>query len=73
MGHGGPEGLGLPRFGGRIESDNLPALLRPELLPALETLVLRVRPKGLRLFGSWARGTASRRSAIDLLVATPHH
>ena len=64
---------GLPRFGGRIESDNLPALLRPELLPALETLVLRVRPKGLWLFGSWARGTASRRSDIDLLVMGLEH
>ena len=44
---------GLPGFGGRIQIDNLPSQLRPELLPALETLVLRVRPKGLWLFGSW--------------------
>ena len=41
---------GLPGFDGRIQTDNLPALLRPELLPALETLVLRVRPKGLWLY-----------------------
>ena len=64
---------GLPGFGGRIQSDNLPSQLRPELLPALETLVLRVRPKGLWLFGSWARGTASRRSDIDLLVMGLEH
>ena len=64
---------GLPGFGGRIQSDNLPSQLGPELLPALETLVLRVRPKGLWLFGSWARGTASRRSDIDLLVMGLEH
>jgi predicted nucleotidyltransferase len=38
------------------------------LLPALELLVERHRPEGLWLFGSWARGSASRRSDVDLLV-----
>ncbi|MEB3354870.1 MAG: nucleotidyltransferase domain-containing protein [Cyanobacteriota bacterium] len=58
----------LPSFRGSIQADNLPPPLRPELLPALETLVQQVRPQGLWLFGSWARGTASRRSDVDLLV-----
>ena len=58
----------LPRFHGKVLADHLPPLLRPELLPALDTLVQQVRPDGLWLFGSWARGTASRRSDIDLLV-----
>ena len=53
---------------GGIQSANLPEGLRSELLPALETLVRQVRPEGLWLFGSWARGTASRRSDVDLLV-----
>ena len=51
----------------------MPPLLRPELLPALETLVLQIRPQGLWLFGSWARGTASRRSDVDLLVMGLEH
>lgn len=51
-----------------IQVDNLPEALRHQLLPALETLVQRVQPEGLWLFGSWARGTASRRSDVDLLV-----
>ena len=37
-------------------------------MPALERLVRQVQPQGLWLFGSWARGTASRRSDVDLLV-----
>lgn len=41
-----------------IQVDNLPDALRHELLPALETLVRRVQPEGLWLFGSWARGAA---------------
>ena len=28
----------------------------------------RLHPEGLWLFGSWARGSASRRSDVDLLV-----
>jgi predicted nucleotidyltransferase len=51
-----------------IAAANLPADLRAELLPALETLVARYPLEGLWLFGSWARGTASRRSDVDLLV-----
>ena len=52
----------------RIQVANLPLPLRTELLPALETLVKQVQPQGLWLFGSWARGTASRCSDVDLLV-----
>lgn len=59
----------MPLILGRsLLSDNLPEPLRAELLPALESLVNRVQPQGLWLFGSWARGTASRRSDVDLLV-----
>jgi predicted nucleotidyltransferase len=47
---------------------NLPQALRADLLPALEELVARHHPEGLWLFGSWARGSASRRSDVDLLV-----
>lgn len=47
---------------GALQPANLPLALRAELLPALETLVQRHQPEGLWLFGSWARGTASRRS-----------
>jgi len=56
-----------------IQVDNLPEALRHQLLPALETLVQRVQPEGLWLFGSWARGTASRRSDVDLLVVDLEH
>ncbi len=56
-----------------IQVDNLPEALRHQLLPALETLVHRVQPEGLWLFGSWARGTASRRSDVDLLVMGLEH
>jgi len=52
----------------RLRSRHLPLPLRAELLPALEILVERLRPEGLWLFGSWARGTATRRSDVDLLV-----
>ena len=51
-----------------IEAANLPQALRAELVPALEELVARHHPEGLWLFGSWARGSASRRSDVDLLV-----
>lgn len=44
----GPVSDGLPSLRGSIQADNLPPLLRPELLPALETLVQQVRPQGLR-------------------------
>jgi hypothetical protein len=53
---------------GLILADHLPEALRADLVPALECLVRQVRPQGLWLFGSWARGTASRRSDVDLLV-----
>ena len=56
-----------------IQVDNLPETLREQLLPALESLVQQVEPKGLWLFGSWARGTASRRSDVDLLVMGLEH
>lgn len=67
------EALGLdvdrpPVAPGAIEAANLPQALRPELLPALEVLVARHHPEGIWLFGSWARGSASRRSDVDLLV-----
>jgi predicted nucleotidyltransferase len=64
-----------------IQADNLPEALRHQLVPALETLVQRVQPEGLWLYscgeacgyGSWARGTASRRSDVDLLVMGLEH
>lgn len=49
--------------------ENLPAELRPALAPVLESLVDQLRPQGLWLFGSWARGRQSRQSDIDLLIA----
>jgi len=53
---------------GTLQAANLPQVLRADLLPALEELVERHHPEGLWLFGSWARGSASRRSDVDLLV-----
>ena len=53
---------------GAIQAANLPSGLRAELVPSLEVLVRRLQPEGLWLFGSWARGSASRRSDVDLLV-----
>ena len=53
---------------GAIQAANLPLPLRGELVPSLEVLVRRLQPEGLWLFGSWARGSASRRSDVDLLV-----
>jgi hypothetical protein len=53
---------------GSLQAANLPQALRAELLPALQELVARHHPEGLWLFGSWARGSASRRSDVDLLV-----
>ena len=53
---------------GAIQAANLPSALRAELVPNLEGLVRRLQPEGLWLFGSWARGSASRRSDVDLLV-----
>lgn len=53
---------------GSLQAANLPQALRAELLPALEELMVRHHPEGLWLFGSWARGSASRRSDVDLLV-----
>ena len=48
--------------------DNLPEALRPDLAPVLERLVAQLQPEGLWLFGSWARGSQSARSDIDLLI-----
>ena len=48
--------------------NNLPEELRPELTPVLERVVAEVEPQGLWLFGSWARGSQSARSDIDLLI-----
>ena len=53
---------------GVIRAANLPFPLRAGLLPSLEVLMRRLHPEGLWLFGSWARGSASRRSDVDLLV-----
>jgi predicted nucleotidyltransferase len=53
---------------GSLLAANLPQALRAELVPALEELVARHHPEGLWLFGSWARGSASRRSDVDPLV-----
>ena len=53
---------------GALQAANLPSALRAELVPNLEVLVRRLQPEGLWLFGSWARGNASRRSDVDLLV-----
>lgn len=61
-----PDPLPLPI--GILQAANLPEVLRADLLPALERLVARHHPEGLWLFGSWARGSASRRSDVDLLV-----
>lgn len=61
-----PDPLPLPI--GILQTANLPQALRAELVPALEELVARHHPEGLWLFGSWARGSASRRSDVDLLV-----
>ena len=47
---------------------NLPEQLRPAMVPVLERLVSRLHPKGIWLFGSWARGSQSRRSDINLLI-----
>jgi predicted nucleotidyltransferase len=58
----------LPLALGTLQAANLPQVLRADLLPALERLVARHHPEGLWLFGSWARGSASRRSDVDLLV-----
>jgi predicted nucleotidyltransferase len=61
-----PDPLLLPI--GSLLAAKLPQALRADLLPALERLVTRHHPEGLWLFGSWARGSASRRSDVDLLV-----
>jgi hypothetical protein len=62
--------------GSTLLSGNLPAALREELEPALRSLMNHCQPQGLWLYscgeasgsGSWARGTATRRSDVDLLV-----
>jgi predicted nucleotidyltransferase len=61
-----PDPLPLPI--GSLLAAKLPEALRADLLPALERLVGRHHPEGLWLFGSWARGSASRCSDVDLLV-----
>jgi len=51
-----------------ILSHLLPEPLRDDLTPVLHRLEEQLRPRGLWLFGSWARGQQSRRSDIDLLI-----
>jgi hypothetical protein len=48
--------------------DNLPEELRPALVPVLERLVAQLQPQVLWLFGSWAQGSQSAGSDIDLLI-----
>jgi len=48
--------------------DNLPEEIRPTLTPVLERVVALLQPQGLWLFGSWARGSQSAHSDIDLLI-----
>lgn len=48
---------------------NLPIECRGELAPVLERLEQQLNPSGLWLFGSWARGSQSRHSDIDILIA----
>ena len=48
--------------------DNLPVSLFSSLEPVLQRLVVELQPEGLWLFGSWARGSQSARSDIDLLI-----
>jgi predicted nucleotidyltransferase len=51
-----------------ILSHHLPEPLRADLTPVLQRLEEQLHPRGLWLFGSWARGQQSRRSEIDLLI-----
>jgi predicted nucleotidyltransferase len=51
-----------------ILSHLLPEPLRADLTPVLHRLEEQLQPRGLWLFGSWARGQQSRRSDIDLLI-----
>jgi predicted nucleotidyltransferase len=51
-----------------IVLNNLPEELQPALTPVLERVIAQLQPKGLWLFGSWARGSQSARSDIDLLI-----
>ena len=53
---------------GRVIIELIPTPLRLELSPILEVLVSKLEPQGLWLFGSWARGNASLRSDVDILV-----
>jgi len=62
-----------PELSRSLLSQNLPESLRHHLLPALNILVQQLQPDGLWLFGSWARGTASRHSDVDLLVMGLEH
>jgi hypothetical protein len=48
--------------------ENVPADLQQDLTPVLERLLAELQPQGLWLFGSWARGSQSARSDIDLLI-----
>lgn len=48
--------------------ENLPPELRPALDTVLQAVVDQLQPRGLWLFGSWARGTHSAHSDIDLLI-----
>ncbi len=48
--------------------NNLPEELRPALTPVLERVIAHLQPKGFWLYGSWARGTQSASTDIDLLI-----
>ena len=49
--------------------DNLPSQCRAEMGPVLERIEQQLNPSGIWLFGSWARGSQSRHSDIDILIA----
>ncbi len=51
-----------------ILSHHLPGPLRADLTLVLHRLEEQLHPRGLWLFGSWARGQQSQRADIDLLI-----
>jgi predicted nucleotidyltransferase len=63
-----PQGEPTYSFPMALVLDNLPQEIRPALTPVLERVVAQLQPQGLWLFGSWARGSQSARSDIDLLI-----
>ena len=63
-----PQGEPTYSFHMALVLDNLPQEIRPALTPVLERVVAQLQPQGLWLFGSWARGSQSACSDIDLLI-----